>query len=184
MVLNAKKINIATVYKHLSMKKTLIIAIAVLLGAAAVASAQPKAIGLRLGYPANEVSYEHYLGGPNFLEAEIGVRDFGQGYSVTGIYNFVFAEPQWTSRGEWAWYAGPGLTAGYVGFKVTDADNNTHKEYHFLAGLVAQVGLEYTFWFPLQLSVDLRPVIGYCDGFYREGALFGMVPQLSVRYHF
>ncbi len=166
------------------MKKSLIIALACLFGAATVAMAQPKAIGLRLGYPANEVSYEHYLGGPNFLEAEIGIRDFGLGYSATGIYNFVFAEPQWTPRGEWAWYAGPGVTVGYVGYNIVDADGTKHREYYFMGGLAAQVGLEYTFWLPLQLSVDLRPVFGYCNGFYREGALFGLVPQFSVRYHF
>ena len=180
MVLNAKKINIATVYKHLSMKKTLIIAIAVLLGTAAVASAQPKAIGVRLGWLTNQVSYEHYLGGPNFIEAEVGLHGFN-GFSVSGLYNFVFAEPQWSPRGEWAWYAGPGLSLGYIDYRNKESEN---PNYNFMFGLVGQVGLEYTFWFPLQLSVDLRPFVGYCDGFYRDGIGFGFIPQFSVRYHF
>ena len=47
------------------MKKALIV-IAAVFGFAMVASAQPKAIGGRLGYGL-EASYQHFLGNPNFL---------------------------------------------------------------------------------------------------------------------
>ncbi len=87
----------------------------------------------------------------------------------------MIAQPDWTSRGEWGFYAGPGASLGY-GF------NNS---FHIAA--VGQVGLEYTFWFPLQLSVDLRPQFGVAvhDGahFYK-GGLFGFVPTIGVRYRF
>ena len=58
----------------------------------------------------------------------------------------------------------------------------------FVFGIVGQVGLEYTFWFPLQLSVDLRPQFGLAAGnggarFYSEG-MFGFVPTIGVRYRF
>ena len=55
---------------------------------------------------------------------------------------------------------------------------------NFFFGLVGQVGLEYTFWFPLQLSADLRPTLGICDGEFWTDGLFGFVPTLSVRYSF
>jgi len=52
---------------------------------AAVASAQPKAVGVRVGNGA-EVSYQHYLGGSNFIEADLGFMS--NGFRLTGIYDF------------------------------------------------------------------------------------------------
>ena len=158
------------------MKKALLI-IASVLGFAAVASAQPKAIGGRLGYGL-EASYQHYLGNPNFLQVDAGLDLYGgeAGFKATGTYNFTFAQPDWTPRGQWGWYAGPGVTLGSTYFN--DANN-------FFFGLVGQIGLEYTFWFPLQLSVDFRPTLGICDGeFWTNGIVFGFVPTISVRYSF
>ena len=154
------------------MKKTIII-IAVMLGFAFAASAQPKAIGGRLGYGI-EASYQHTLGAPHFLEL-FGLNHVG--FRFTGLYNFVFAQPNWTPRGSWAWYAGPGVSLGTAHYN--------DKNGQFFAGIAGQLGLEYEFWFPLQLSVDLRPQFGFCDGeFYMDGVTYGFVPTLSVRYAF
>lgn len=156
------------------MKKALIV-IAAVLGFAVMASAQPKAVGGRLGYGL-EASYQHYLCGPNFLEVNAGIWGLGNiGFRATGTYNFTFAQPEWTPRGQWAWYAGPGVTLG----TSCDSENN------FFFGILGQIGLEYTFWFPLQLSADLRPAFGFCDGgFYTDGLAYGFVPTISVRYSF
>ena len=130
------------------MKKTIII-IAVMLGFAFAASAQPKAIGGRLGYGI-EASYQHTLGAPHFLELNAGIFGLNHvGFRFTGLYNFVFAQPNWTPRGSWAWYAGPGVSLGTAHYN--------DKNGQFFAGIAGQLGLEYEFWFPLQLSVDLRP---------------------------
>lgn len=159
------------------MKKIIIIA-ALALGFAVAASAQPRAIGGRLGNGL-EASYQHTVRGADFVEANLGLFGFGA-IDATATYNFMIAQPDWTSRGEWGFYAGPGASLGY-GF------NNS---FHIAA--VGQVGLEYTFWFPLQLSVDLRPQFGIKAGenigkngvdFYHEG-LFGFVPTIGVRYRF
>jgi len=155
---------------------------------AVVSYAQPKAIGLRLSYGGQfggEVSYEHILGaGDNFLEADLGM--FGNGFKVSGLYNFTFAHPNWTPRGEWVWYAGPGAVLGYVPYAI-NSDSGRWKN-GFLLGIAGQVGLEYTFWFPLQLSVDLRPVFGGImaddGGFYVDGAAWGFMPTLALRYRF
>ena len=158
------------------MKKTIII-IAVMLGFAFAASAQPKAIGGRLGYGI-EASYQHTLGAPHFLELNAGIFGINHvGFRFTGLYNFVFAQPNWTPRGSWAWYAGPGVSLGTAHYN--------DKNGQFFAGIAGQLGLEYEFWFPLQLSVDLRPQFGFCDGaFYMDGVTYGFVPTLSVRYAF
>ena len=146
------------------MKKIILVA-AMVLGFAVAASAQPRAAGLRFSYGA-ELSYQHSLG-ENFLEADLGLGDF-QYLNVAATYNFMIAQPDWTDRGEWGFYAGPGVALG-AGKEVLNI------------GVAGQVGLEYTFWFPLQLSIDIRPQIGLVGNTF---GLWGWYPQLGVRYKF
>lgn len=156
------------------MKKIIIIA-AIALGFAVAASAQPRAIGGRLSYGL-EASYQHTVQNADFVEANLGLFGY-HSIDATATYNFMIAQPDWTSRGEWGFYAGPGAALGYS--FIGD---------FFHVAAVGQVGLEYTFWFPLQLSVDLRPQFGIATGnggvnFY-TGGLFGFVPTIGVRYRF
>ena len=157
------------------MKRIILIA-ALIFGVAVAATAQPRAVGGRLAYGL-EASYQHYVGGENFVEANLGFCYFSA-LNAPATYNFMIAQPAWTARGEWGFYAGPGASVGL--------DLIGRSEFVF--GVVGQVGLEYTFWFPLQLSVDLRPQIGFAAGnggarFYTEG-MFGFVPTIGVRYRF
>ena len=140
------------------MKKIVIIVTALLLGAFA-AVAQPKAIGLRGGPFEQEISYEHWLtffdNDYDFLEAELGVFG-GNGFKATAMYNFTLAFPEFTDRGEWALYAGPGVVSGFGSYKtMVNEKEETHAS--IFIGAAAQIGMEYTFWFPLQLSLDFRP---------------------------
>jgi len=183
---------------------TLIIAAAAING-----HAQSHSAGLRLGVGGLEADYHHYMNRNQFIEGSFGL-DFGYdvngapGIKATALYNFIWARPAWTDRGTWAIYAGPGATIGYVNdqvhFKAADGVNIiSYLDNGFMLGICGQVGLEYTFWFPLQLSVDLRPAIamhindGYTApsgtrygarvGFYDNG-LLGFAPTISVRYRF
>lgn len=151
------------------MKKIIIVA-ALVLGFAAAAAAQPRAVGLRGGYGA-ELSYQHTLG-TNFLEADLGL--VMNGLNVAATYNFMLAQPQWTDRGEWGVYAGPGAA---VSLGLGEAS-------HLNVAVAGQIGLEYTFWFPLQLSIDLRPQLGI--GFAEKSTMYfgGWCPALGVRYKF
>ena len=154
------------------MKKIILVA-AMVLGFAAAAVAQPRAIGVRIGN-GGEVSYQHTLG-ENFLEVDGGLGlGFDGTFNVcaTGIYNFMIAQPQWTSQGEWGFYAGPGVA---VGLGLGEAS-------YFSLAVAGMVGLEYTFNFPLQLSLDVRPQIGL--GFGGHGLHWGLMPALGVRYKF
>ena len=156
------------------MKKIILVA-ALVLGFTVAASAQPRAVGVRIGN-GGEVSYQHQLGA-NFLEVDGGL---GLGFDgvfnvgATGIYNFMIAQPNWTDRGEWGFYAGPGAAVG-LGL----GENS-----HLNVAVAGQVGLEYTFWFPLQLSIDLRPQFGL--GFADKATMYfgGWCPALGVRYKF
>ena len=148
--------------------KKIIIAAALVLGFAVAASAQPRAIGVRVG----EISYQHSLGA-NFLEVDGGLDLLG-GLKVgaTGIYNFMIAQPSWTSRGEWGFYAGPG--AG-VGLELGDVN-------YLNISAAGMVGLEYSFWFPLQLSLDYRQHIGI--RFNGDPLYAGPSVGLGIRYKF
>ena len=156
------------------MKKIILMAVAVL-GFAVAAVAQPRAIGARLGYGA-EVSYQHTLG-ENFVQADLGLIGFGANINANATYNWMIAKPQWTDRGEWGFYAGAGAGLG-LGF-IPEAT-------YFNVGAVGMVGLEYTFWFPLQLSIDLRPQLGAVIVPKAGASLYfdSWCPALSVRYRF
>ncbi len=151
------------------MKKIILIA-ALALGFAAAAVAQPRAVGLKLGWGA-EASYQHTVKGGNFIEATLGLNDFTS-VNASAIYNFMIAQPQWTSKGEWGFYAGPGASLGMCMLP-------NYSYFHISAA--GMVGLEYTFWFPLQLSFDLKPQLGF--GF-NYGFHFNIMPSLGVRYRF
>ena len=158
------------------MKKALLI-IAVLVSSAAVALAQPKSIGGRLGNYGVDVSYENYVSrGADFLEFGLGL-DNGfstSSFHVDGIYNFMIIQPNWTSVGTWGFYAGPGASVAL--WKNSDDENTVY------AGFVGNVGLEYTFSFPLQLSVDFRPRLMFGDGGVRGDRPFSL--GVGVRYAF
>lgn len=173
------------------MKKIVFVSV-MLVGLVAFAAAQPRAIGGRFGWGV-EASYQHTLGN-NFLEIDAGSWWFNDFHAVI-VHDWIFASPGWTSRGEWNWYAGVGGGLGFAGL----GSNYITRLYFGAAG---QIGLEYTFWFPLQLSLDFRPILGpsfaleadseghknvYFYGF-NDGSYDGMLslfsPTLSVRYRF
>ena len=153
------------------MKKIILIA-AMVLGFAVAAVAQPRAVGIRGGYGV-EATYQHTLGA-HFVEANLGLNGFNA-LNVAATYNWMIAQPQWTDRGEWGFYAGPGAALGF-GFGAAS---------HFNVAAVGQVGLEYTFWFPLQLSIDIRPQLGLITASGAAGFYFGgWCPALGIRYRF
>jgi len=156
------------------MKKALL-AIAVALIASVSVSAQSRALGARLGYGV-EVSYQHYLG-DNFIEGDLGFAGF-KGLNIAAAYNITIAQPKWTSQGEWTFYAGPA-----AGFNWDFPSNNNAGGFGF--GIGGNVGLEYVFNIPLQLSIDWRPLLGpyFKDGInYWTSGLFG--GGIAVRYFF
>lgn len=155
--------------------KRLILTAILVIGMAATAFAQPKAIGGRLGWGI-EASYQHNMGaGANFLEADLGLFAF-TGLNVSGIYNFMIAQPEWTTKGTWGFYAGPGVGAGISFLGPVQVS------------VMGQVGLEYNFEKPVQISLDIRPQFGVQfyggSAYFYAGGLLGFVPCLAVRYRF
>ena len=110
------------------------------------------AIGVRGGYGA-EVSYQRYVVPQGRIEGTVGVNRYG--FSIEGMYQWMFDFPASTA-GIWQWYAGGGLGTGVW--------TNPNFDGGFTLGVLAQVGLEYTFNFPLILSIDYRPGIYFIPG--------------------
>ena len=162
------------------MKRFFVTAIACL-GFAAFTNAQDisdNAIGLRLGDSDGfgaEISYQRALGGDNNrLELDLGWRsgnDF-DGFKLTGIYQWV-----WNLDGNFNWYAGAGGGVGSYGFDNLPPGVDDSETFFFLAG---DVGIEYNFDIPLQLSLDARPELGFGD--FRDDLDFDIA--LGIRYRF
>ena len=146
---------------------------------AAIAVAQPRAIGGRIGYGV-EVSYQHGLGENNMVSVDLGLPGF-LGVEAAATYDWLnpggLTIP-WNEQGSWNWYAGVGAGVGFYGFAAPTG----------FVGAAGRIGIEYNFWFPLQLSLDYRPVIGawfngYGAGFNYDGLYAGGI-ALGVRYLF
>lgn len=159
------------------MKKLLLVAIFAVAGIAA-AVAQPRAIGVNIGYGV-DVSYQHSIGESNMVDLSVNIPAFN-GIGATATYDWVNpfgTQIPWDYKGDWNWNLGVGAGAGIYGFKDPAV----------YVGAVGHVGVEYNFWFPLQLSVDWRPNIGIVTAhkmvdFNTSGLYTGIT--LGVRYLF
>ncbi len=144
------------------MKKLLVLVLSVL-AFAAVASAQPRALGIRAGY-GGEISYQHG-GSAGFLEADLGFWA-NNGFYVTGVYDFIFA-----NAGIVNFYVGPGVQLGFY--------NHADKS-GFNAGLAGQLGMEFEIpSAPVNISLDWRPVY-----YFNYGGFGWQGIALGIRYRF
>ena len=174
------------------MKKFLFVAVLAL--ASVMAYAQPRAIGVRLG-EFDGVSYQHGFGDNNMLEIEAGFNwgswfgnsmvfwENGNAYHMYGHNVQLAVTYDWIDpfgatfpslpKGEFHWYLGVGAAGGYGWYGwayehgtgvYVGGDGNWG-----FAAAAGRVGVEYDFWFPLQLSLDFRPTLG--TGLYDAGNL-------------
>ena len=133
------------------------------------------ALGLRLGDSDGfgaEVSYQRALSDSNRLEFDLGWRSGNNydGFKLTGLYQWV-----WNLDGDFNWYAGVG--GGIASFSGRNSLDGTNGTTVFGAG---DIGVEYNFEIPLQLSLDFRPEIGNND--FTDNTVFDIA--LGIRYQF
>jgi hypothetical protein len=152
--------------------KKIIFALALSLGLSGALNAQVagKAIGIRFANEFNggELTFQTALGRSNRLELDLGLNHwrnsyYNSGFQLTGIYQWVWGLDQIASGLNW--YAGLGASAG------------TYRS-NLGLGLVGQLGLEFNFNIPLQISLDWRPTIFNSYYTYYGGN------GLSLRYRF
>lgn len=121
------------------------------------------ALGLRLGDNdgfGGEISYQRGLGDNNRLELDLGWRD-SKNYDalkLVGLYQWV-----WNIEGGFNWYAGVGAGIGSWSYNdLPPAYRGDDNGVFLLAA--GDIGIEYKFDFPLQLSLDFRPELYFADG--------------------
>jgi hypothetical protein len=165
-----------------STMKKLVLTALMLIGLAMSSNAQDRrnAIGLRLGDNngfGGEVSYQRYFSDANRLEVDLGWRDSNDydGFKLTGVYQWIF-----NIEGGFNWYVGVGGGLGTwdYGDHIPGPDNDDSGTFLFAAG---DIGIEYNFDIPLQLSLDFRPEVYFSDGFDEN---FGPDIALGIRYKF
>ncbi len=137
------------------------------------------ALGLRLASGNKlEASYQRAIKKNNRLEFDLGwdrnSDNLLNRYQITGIYDWV-----WNIDGGFNWYAGAGAAFGnaFDGYYVDAAGN---------------IGIEYDFKIPLQISLDYRPHIGLVNNNnndtpkndYDNPRLGGSSFGLGVRFQF
>ncbi len=135
------------------------------------------AIGVRLGDNDGfgaEVSYQLGLQENNRLELDLGWRSNNNfdAIKIAGLYQWVFN----LDRG-FNWYVGPGGGIGFWSIDNNQFIDDDSGSFFFLAG---DIGLEYNFEFPLLISLDFRPEIGFGD--FNDDLDFDI--GLGIRYQF
>ena len=149
------------------MKKPILV-VAFLFALLISSSAETKTIGLRFANPGYysgagaEATFQSTMGKANRIELDLGA--YFQSFRLAGILQWKWSLHQ-IGPG-FAWYAGGGVSAGsYYGNNIG-------------LGLLGQIGIEYNFTIPLQISFDWRPNIW--NAYYPYVNDTG----LSVRYRF
>ena len=165
--------------------KKLFLAVGLIVGVISLSSAQEiskNAIGLRIGggngFDA-EISYQRAVGGDNNrIELDLGLQDGNHfnAIQLVGIYQWV-----WNIEGGFNWYAGPGVGVGFYSFDDDHFPGNDHPSETY-ALITGDIGIEYNFDFPLQLSLDFRPAFVLDD--YDDGDDVDFGIGLGVRYKF
>ena len=177
------------------MKKTSLLVI-ILVATCAIAMAQPRAIGGRIGYSLG-VSYQHQIGEKNLIQADIDILKYGWcGTQGTVTFNWIVPLKSW-EKANWNLLAGVGVGCGYEWWGGSAREdwyrwNSWWSKSGGFIGVAGMIGLEWNFKFPLQLSVEYRPLIGTklyrLDnltnvGFYYHGLCTSAV-AIGVRYKF
>jgi hypothetical protein len=165
------------------MKKALLTAVITLAGTLVYKGQDisDNAIGLRLGGGngfGSEISYQRALSDNNRLEVDLGILsdDTFDGFKTTGIYQWV-----WEIENGFQWYAGAGGGLAVISidneFRRLNTIEDSSETFLYAAG---QIGIEYNFNIPLQLSFDIRPELYFGD--FLSGIESNYA--LSIRYRF
>jgi len=141
------------------------------------------AIGLRVGDNSGigaEISYQRDILTNNRLEFDLGWRNSRNidAVKLAALFQWV-----WNIDGGFNWYAGVGGGFGsydynYNRYYYGPAYRDDHGNFAFVAG---DIGIEYNFDIPLQLSFDVRPEIGGTP--YYENSIAADI-GLGIRYRF
>jgi len=168
------------------MKKLTLIFI-VLVAYSAVALAQPRAFGGRIGCSIGASG--QYSIGKNMLQIDIDLLGFRYGVQTTVIYNWLFPVKSWKNGAEWTVFIGIGAGGGYCWYDYSDTLSDVWSRFWFI-GVVSNLGFGLNFKSGLQLTAEWRPLFGPCidksSGItdYCADRLYITACAVGVRYKF
>ena len=150
--------------------KKLFLAIALLIASSSIIQAQTmdKAIGIRITDGA-ELSFQNPLGSSTRAEVDLGIYG-NNSVILTGIHQWVFGLQEGVN-----WYAGLGPQIG-----LWDKLYSSGK--HLALGVAGQVGIEYNFSVPVQVSLDYRPGFTIFPSGHDYNSFWAI--ELGIRYRF
>jgi hypothetical protein len=130
------------------------------------------ALGLRIGDNngfGGEISYQNYLKENNRLEFDLGWRSSNNldAFKLVGLYQWVMP-----IENRFNWFVGVG--AGVCSFDAGEDDG-------IFALVAGNIGIEYDFEFPLIISLDVRPELGFNDSYSDN---LDLDIALGIRYQF
>lgn len=153
-------------------KKIFVLFFAIMIVGSLHAQYLDRAIGIRFNESGTRISYQQPLGFDNRLEVDLDLGLDMWGATLNGFYQWVWNFS--TLAGSY-WYVGVGpiFSSDRSLFKPGWKDN-------IQTGVLAQVGIEFNFNIPFQVSVD------YCPGFYFLPSSGGYYDDLrfGIRYTF
>jgi len=136
-------------------------------------------LGLRMGYDAQEISYQLPLVRTIRLELTLGANTYGhnqagklcRGVGLNGLFQWVNDLPSLSTGLKW-----------YLGVGANVLDHGSVSRGLYGTGIMGQLGVEYIFNSPWQLSLDYRPGWYWLPG---AGNIYRMswnAPCVSLRH--
>ena len=162
--------------------KKLTILVILLITTCTIAMAQPRAIGMRLSHVIG-ASYQHSMGDKNMIQIDLEFPLFTH-MNVSAIYDWIIPMNV-PGKGQLNLFAGVGGTVGlgwntyyqYGTMKYPNGDKYKIRGWGYgygwasrgygsggttigVFGATGHFGVEYMFWFPLQVFCDWKPTFG------------------------
>lgn len=162
-------------------------------GGIPAAAAGPKAAGAGFAFTGISINWQQNASRSTFhnISLEMDLYQVLSGESRTPgvrfsyVKDFIFASSEHENF-TLNWYAGPGFTAGYVMDRGSSG-------YGVMAGICADIGVEFNFEMPVCISLGLMPSIAAHaikeDGYpaldiYTNGLIQMLSPKLGIKYRF
>ena len=155
--------------------------------------AQSKAVTSSWSYNGVGIGYEQKIDEKKFIQIDLRselaelfyTRNAPIGASASFTWNVIYAQHQSRHGNKIVYFAGPGATIGW--------STDTGSAPGLFFGLKGRIGVQCAFERGLALSVSAAPVLGMHASakknatnmrLYRNGLIYGMLPEVGIKYLF
>ena len=155
--------------------------------------ARSRTIGAGVSSNGLSLTYEHMLKDNSFMELAVKTestelsagRASYPGVSISFTWNYILKEWKSQDGNTVNFFIGPGITAGYANDYKTSSGT--------ILGIKGRLGFECLFSRNIAISAAISPIIGSHIVFgeamtsmkyYRNGLLYGLIPEIGIKYMF